>query len=131
MVERVQEQKGAERDAAIDKGPVIVVPVAVAVPAMTAVSAAVTPETAPTAVTPEMASAAASPEIAPTAAVSEIAPTAAPPEIASTAAMPEIASTAAMPEFASTAAVTGATPAEIAPAYLDHRGSVGQTCGRC
>ncbi len=104
MVERVQEQKGAERDAAIDKGPVIVVPVAVAVPAMTAVSAAVTPETAPTAVTPEMAS---------------------------TAAPPEIASTAAMPEFASTAAVTGATPAEIAPAYLDHRGSVGQTCGRC
>ena len=104
MVERVQEQKGAERDAAIDKGPVIVVPVAVAVPAMTAVSAAVTPETAPTAVTPEMASAAAPPEIAPT---------------------------AAMPEFASTAAVTGATPAEIAPAYLDHRGSVGQTCGRC
>ena len=113
MVERVQEQKGAERDAAIDKGPVIVVPVAVAVPAMTAVSAAVTPE---------MASAAAPPEIAPTAAVSEIAPTAAPPEIASTA---------AMQEFASTAAVTGATPAEIAPAYLDHRGSVGQTCGRC
>ena len=104
MVERVQEQKGAERDAAIDKGPVIVVPVAVAVPAMTAVSAAVTPETAPTAVTPEMASA---------------------------AAPPEIASTAAMQEFASTAAVTGATPAEIAPAYLDHRGSVGQTCGRC
>ncbi len=122
MVERVQEQKGAERDAAIDKGPVIVVPVAVAVPAMTAVSAAVTPETAPTAVTPEMASAAAPPEIA---------PTAAPPEIAPTAAPPEIASTAAMPEFASTAAVTGATPAEIAPAYLDHRGSVGQTCGRC
>ncbi len=113
MVERVQEQKGAERDAAIDKGPVIVVPVAVAVPAMTAVSAAVTPETAPTAVTPEMASAAA------------------PPEIAPTAAPPEIASTAAMPEFAFTAAVTGATPAEIAPAYLDHRGSVGQTCGRC
>jgi len=104
VVERVQEQKGAERDAAIDKGPVIVVPVAVAVPAMTAVSAAVTPETAPTAVTPEMASA---------------------------AAPPEIASTAAMQEFASTAAVTGATPAEIAPAYLDHRGSVGQTCGRC
>ncbi len=122
MVERVQEQKGAERDAAIDKGPVIVVPVAVAVPAMTAVSAAVTPETAPTAVTPEIASAAAPPEIA---------PTAAPPEIAPTAAPPEIASTAAMPEFASTAAVTGATPAEIAPAYLDHRGSVGQTCGRC
>ena len=46
-------------------------------------------------------------------------------------ATPEIASTAAMQEFASTAAVTGATPAEIAPAYLDHRGSVGQTCGRC
>jgi hypothetical protein len=129
VVERVQEQKGAERDAAIDKGPVIVVPVAV--PAMTAVSAAVTPETAPTAVTPEMASAAAPPEIAPTAVTPEMASAAAPPEIAPTAAPPEIASTAAMPEFASTAAVTGATPAEIAPAYLDHRGSVGQTCGRC
>jgi len=98
VVERVQEQIGAERDAAKDKGSVVVVPVAVAV------AVAVTPETAPTAVTPEMASAAAPPEIAPT---------------------------AAMPEFASTAAVTGATPAEIAPAYLDHRGSVGQTCGRC
>ncbi len=127
MVERVQEQKGAERDAAIDKGPVIVVPVAVAVPAMTAVS----PETAPTAVTPEMASAAAPPEIASAAAPPEIAPTAAVSEIAPTAAPTEIASTAAMPEFAFTAAVTGATPAEIAPAYLDHRGSVGQTCGRC